>query len=120
MIAQAAVRKGFQKYHAKRTPYAGKTYASRGEAGLAMELDLRVRAGDIARWQSQVAFVLYGMRGRRICEHVVDFVVEHNDGSTEAIEFKGKELALWKIKRALFQDNYPSIKYTVRRRVRCG
>jgi len=45
--------------------------------------------------------------------HVVDFLLKHNDGILEVIEAKGHSTYAWRIKRKLFEQKYPHIKYTV-------
>lgn len=101
------------KYGAKRTEYGGRTYDSKGEAGLAATIDLLCRAGVITKCEPQRTFVLYGKGGHKICSHRVDFLLTFSDGHQEVQEFKGWATKDWDIKRKLFEDNYPDIKYVV-------
>lgn len=101
------------KYGAQRTIFNGLKYDSKGEAGHAQELDLRLKAGEISKVERQRTFPLYGKNGGRIASHRVDFLVTYPDGHQEVEEFKGFETEIWRLKRNLFVDNYPEIKYWV-------
>ena len=79
-----------------------------------MELDLRLKAGEIADYTRQVIFALYGKNGGHVCNHVVDFLIVYPDGTRTVEDFKGVKTAAWAIKRKLFEDNHPKIKYIVR------
>ena len=85
------------KYGAKSTIYDGKVYDSKKEAAYAAELDLRLRAADILRWERQVRLDLK-IDGRHICNYYIDFVITHNDGSKEYIEIKGFKTEVWRLK----------------------
>ncbi len=101
------------KYGSKRTEYAGRTYDSMGEAGLAKELTLRLRAGEFTEVTPQVTFELRGPDGHLVCRHRVDFLVTYRDGSQRIFEYKGMANDVWRIKRELFISNYPGIPYEV-------
>jgi hypothetical protein len=90
------------KYNNTKCEYNGIIYHSRKEAGYAEELDLRLKAGDIAGWDRQVKVELKAY-GRKICNYYMDFVVEHNDGTREWVEVKGFETAIWRLKWKLFE-----------------
>lgn len=51
--------------------------------------------------------------GIKICSHYVDFLITLDGGKEIAIEAKGFETAVWKIKRKLFKAFYPDIEYKV-------
>lgn len=106
-------RPRFNKYGAKKTEYNGRKYDSKAEAGLAREIDLMIRAGEVQKVQPQQTFVLYGKNGHRICTHRVDFLLTMKDGTQQVFEQKGFSTREWVIKWKLFEDNYPSIKYVV-------
>jgi len=99
------------KYRAKKTQYNGRLYDSKGEAQLAQNIDLLVRVGEVKQVTPQAVFKLRGQNGSIVCKHIVDFLLEMADGTIEAWEYKGMETATWKLKRKLFVDNYPHIKY---------
>lgn len=79
------------KYHAKRTEYAGVTYDSKAEAIRAKQLDLLKRAGEIAAWARQWLFIL-----GPDWKWSADFVVTDTSGKLWAEEVKGCETANWK------------------------
>ena len=96
----------YSKYRAKRTEYGGAVYDSRFEAGVAHELDMRLRAGEIAavERQFQVVCVPYTKDGRPMptlaVRHKIDFRITHLGGeSFELIEAKGLELADYQMRR---------------------
>lgn len=95
----------YSKYRAKRTEYNGEVYDSKFEAGVARELDMRLRAGDIAavERQFQVVCIPYTQDGRPMpalaVRHKVDFRITHHDGSYELVEAKGLELADYQMRR---------------------
>lgn len=101
------------KYAAIKQVYNGQVYDSKGEARLALEIDLLLKAKEITKVERQVKFPLFGVNENLICNHVVDFLLTYPDGRQEAWEFKGFATDVWKIKRKLFEDNYPKIKYVV-------
>lgn len=99
----------FQKWGvAKKQEYNGYRYMSGFEANYAAELDLRVKAKDIAGWKRQVRIPL-NVNGYHICDYIIDFVVEHNDETVEYVECKGWQSEVWKLKWKLFEANYSDI-----------
>jgi hypothetical protein len=110
-------RKGTNKYKARRVTIGGETYDSKGEAMLAHEIAMMIRAGELVRVQRQVSIPLE-VNDKLICTHRVDFMVELPGGGIEVWEFKGFETPEWKLKRKLFESLYPSIPYRVRKSVR--
>jgi len=104
------------KYNASSCTYNKILYASKKEAGYAAELDLRLKAGDIKDWERQFKISFDGPGGH-ICNHYVDFKIEHNNGSFELVEIKGWPTPEWRLKRnmidALFLPEHPDWRYTV-------
>lgn len=103
------------KYHAETCVYKGIPYHSKKEAAYAAELDLRGRAGDIRSWSRQIRIPL-DVNGRHIADYLVDFAVDHKDGSREYIEIKGFETEVWRLKWKLFEALYgdlPKVRLTV-------
>ena len=99
------------RYGAKRTEYNGASYDSGAEASFAGYLDLLVKSGHLKSYTRQVPYDLRGVGGTHITKHIVDFVVTWPDGDTEAWEYKGYPTDVWKLKRKLFEDNYPDLPY---------
>lgn len=93
------------KYRAARTEYNGRHFDSRFEAGVARDLDLRIRAGEIAGWEPQFHVVCTPHRadGTPVpscaIRHRVDFRVHLLDGTYELLEAKGFETADYKLRR---------------------
>jgi hypothetical protein len=87
---------------------------SKFEAGRAQELELLKRAGEIKDFREQVKIPLE-VNGYHICNYFIDFVVDHNDGTTEYIETKGYATDVWKLKWKMFEALYdkPDTKLTV-------
>jgi len=88
---------GKGKFNASTTSYNGYNYMSKKEAGYAMELDYRVKAGEIKSWTRQHKFELM-VEGVMVCKYYIDFRAELTDGSVEYIEVKGFETDLWRLK----------------------
>jgi len=86
---------------------------SKGEAGYCNDLALQVLSGDIMKYESQKRFELHDKNGKTISRHFVDFLVHHFDGKTEVHEYKGVATELWKLKKAIFEGEYPDIPYIV-------
>ncbi len=90
---------------------------SKKEAGAARDLDLMIKAKEIKSWERQVRIPL-DVNGYHICNYIIDFVVEHNDGTKEYLEIKGFETEVWRLKWKLFEALYgkkPNIKLTVQK-----
>jgi hypothetical protein len=106
------VRKA-NKYGAQKKEYNGRLYDSKHEAGIASELELLKRAGEVTKIEPQQTFNLYGKNGGKICTHRPDFLVTFKDGHKEIWEAKGFATQEWKFKLKLFEDNYPELIYYV-------
>lgn len=106
------IRYGGNKYKSVSTVYSGVQYHSKGEAGYAAELDLRLKAKDIKAWRRQVKVSL-DVNGRHIANYFVDFVVTHLDDTEEYVEYKGFSTEVFRLKRLLFEALYPDIRYTL-------
>lgn len=95
----------YKKYNNTKTEYNGFKYDSKFEAGVARDLDLRVRAGEIKDWDNQfkVECIPYDSNGDPVhkCKvsHKVDFRVHELDGSFTLLEAKGFETADYKMRR---------------------
>ena len=88
---------------------------SKFEAGKANELALLKRAGEIKDFKEQVVLELI-VNNFIVCTYKIDFVIQHNDGTTEYLETKGYPTEVWKLKWKLFEALYsdkPNTKLTV-------
>lgn len=87
---------------------------SKFEAGKAQELELMKKAGEIKDFEEQKVLELI-VNDYIVCTYKIDFVVYHNDGTTEYIEMKGYATDTWKLKWKLFEALYdlPGNKLTV-------
>lgn len=102
-----------QSYNYYNTKKQGKN-DSKFEAGKAQELALLLKAKEIKGFTEQVKIPLE-VNGFHICNYYIDFVIEHNDGTTEYCETKGYATDVWKLKWKLFEALYdlPGNKLTV-------
>lgn len=104
------------KYGNRASDYNGIIYDSGFEADYAKELDFRLKAKDIKNWKRQIKCSM-DIGDMHICNYIVDFEVEHNDGSFELIECKGMETEIWRLKRKLLEavwlPEHPDYTYTV-------
>jgi hypothetical protein len=100
------------KYSAKRTSFQGRTYASKLEATVAAELDLRMRAGEFTSIVPQFKFEMR-VNGHLICTHKVDFLCTRPDGSQIVFEAKGVATPDWRVRRNLLLALNPGIEYEV-------
>jgi hypothetical protein len=104
-------RRKRNKFNAKKTTcFQGHEHPSRLEANFCNILEQQRKDGLNVGYKTQVRFPLC-VNGIKICTHVVDFLVDFKDGSQVAMETKGFETAVWKIKRNLFKTIYPKIRY---------
>jgi len=104
------------KFSAKRTEYAGRTYDSKMEANYAAKLDLlRMASGRMAgvlSWRPQV-HVKLEVNGHLVATYIVDFEVTFADGHVEYHEVKGYETETWKLKEKLFRALFPERRLVV-------
>jgi len=101
------------KYGNKETIFDGRKYDSGLEAGVAKDIALLCKTGEVIKNEPQKTFGLYGKNGTRIANHRVDFLLTFKDGHQEVWEAKGMETEVWRLKREMFCDNYPDIPYMV-------
>lgn len=109
------------KYGAKRTEFNGYKYDSKFEAGVAQDLELRKKAGDITDYEQQFKVEVWCYRENGLpafkVSHKIDFRVHNTDGSYELIEAKGVETADYKMRRKFLENiwlpDHPDHTYTV-------
>jgi hypothetical protein len=99
---------GRNKFHAKKTMVNGKKYDSLKEGSKAMELEMLKKTKAIKDFESHKKIELYGVNGTRVCNYFADFVITHNDGTTEILDVKSKITAtpVFKLKWHLLEDKY--------------
>lgn len=97
----------FKKYGNKKTTVGDKTFDSKFEAGVARDLELQVKAGEILGFDCQyrVDIPIYNESGRIVhsVSHKVDFRAHNLDGSFSLIEAKGFETQDYKFRRKLLE-----------------
>lgn len=96
------------KYGAKKTEFNGRKYDSKFEAGVAQELDLRLKAGDIVEIEPQYKVEMWCYRENGLpafkVSHKIDFRVKNKDGSYELIEAKGVATTDYKWRRKFLEE----------------
>ena len=99
---------GRNKDHAKKTMVNGKKYDSLKEGSKAMELEQLKKDKKIKGFEAHKKIELCGMNGTRVCNYFADFVIEHNDGTTEILDIKSKITAtpVFRLKFKLVEDKY--------------
>lgn len=115
------MKKKGNKFGAMKTTVDGIVFHSKREAEYYGQLKMMKRAGKISSFERQISFPLYAMWGgntpdesRKIGNHIVDFVVvDIMSGQKEVHEVKGMETDVWKLKKKIFEANYPHIPYKV-------
>lgn len=90
------------KYNAKPTEYNGVRYDSKREARYAAELDAKMHAGEVVGWLRQIGLHLPGRT-----RYIVDFMVFYADGRVQAVDVKGMETPMWRLKMRQAQECYP-------------
>lgn len=102
------------KYRAKKTEVDGILFDSKKEARRYEELSGMVRAGEIAglilqpRFTLQPSFKKDGHTIRKI-EYVADFMYTDRTGKTIVEDVKGMRTDVYRIKRKMFEYQYPDL-----------
>ena len=96
------------KYHARTTTVCGRTFDSRREAEVYLELLAQKQAGEIVRIGFQPSYTLLagfvdntGKKQRPIT-YTADFFVTYADGRSEVIEVKGVRTRDYLLRKKLF------------------
>jgi hypothetical protein len=92
----------------------GHRHQSKKEAMYCNNLFILKKTKNIMDYETQESFDLY-CNDILVCKHIVDFLVRDNNGNDEVHEIKSKPTmtVAWKIKKKLFEINFPDIKYIV-------
>ena len=89
------------KYGSKKTNSDGHVFDSEKEANYYNELKIRLQANDIKGFCLQPIFILApGLK------YKADFIVFHNDGTTEIIDTKGFKTKEYIAKKKVFEDKF--------------
>lgn len=105
------------KYRNKKTQIDMYVFDSIAESKRYKELVLLQRAGKISELQLQPKFLLQesfkknGKTYRKI-EYIADFMYEENN-KIIVEDVKGKETEVFKLKRKLFEKNYPALELKI-------
>ena len=101
-------RKKPNKYHARKTTVCGRTFDSKREAEVYLELLAQKQAGEIVRIGFQPSYTLLagfvdntGKKQRPIT-YTADFFVTYTDGRSEVIEVKGMRTRDYLLRKKLF------------------
>ena len=86
-----------RSFHAKGQGFQGRKWDSALEARIAADLAYQLSINQIESFEAHKVLPLI-VNGERVGNYVVDFVVQHFDGTTEYIEGKGIATELWRLK----------------------
>lgn len=96
------------KYNNIKTKVDGFTFDSKAEASRYQELKLLRQAGAIQYFNRQPSFLFNsGIR------YIADFMVCDNDGQVWVEDVKGVETQAFKIKKAMFANEYPYLELII-------
>ena len=101
-------RQKYSYYSTSKCEYNGHLYDSKFEAGYAQQLDIRLKAKDIVKWEAQKTLDLI-VNGFKVCTYRIDFIVYYEDGTIEYVETKGYATPVWRLKWKLFEATYADI-----------
>lgn len=109
------------KYNAQRTQALGRSFDSKFESTVAVDLEGQKERGEILDYDCQykVEMWAYDKSGKPVIKkmHKIDFRVHHKDGSFELLEAKGIETDDYKMRRQflleLWLPEHPDHYYTV-------
>ena len=101
------IEKRSNKYKAEKQTYNGRSYHSKKEADYAVNLDWKMKAGEIKEIIPQYKLDLR-INGKHWRNYYIDFKVINTDGTVDYIEVKGFATESWKQKfdvtKIIFDD----------------
>jgi len=105
------------KYNAKKVILDGITFPSQHEAEYYATLKLRVRAGEVERFELQPVFILqqaFKRNGKtvRAIKYIADFKVFYPDGRVEIVDTKGYRTRDYKNKIKTLLKQNPDMWFT--------
>jgi hypothetical protein len=92
--------------------HQGHKHHSIKEANYCDTLATLLKAKVIKHYETQVPYVMW-VNDKKICTHIVDFVVTKNNGDVEVRETKGMKTSTYNLKHKLFLALYPDIPYEI-------
>jgi len=101
-------RKKANKYNARKTTVCGRTFDSRREAEVYLELLAQKQAGEIVRIGFQPSYTLLAGfkdntgKNQKPITYTADFFVTYADGHSEVIEVKGVRTRDYLLRKKLF------------------
>jgi hypothetical protein len=107
LVAEAKPETKANKYHAVKTSYRGRVFASKHEAQVAADYDLMIKAGELLQVFYQVRFPLPGG-----VVYVADFVLIWADWHVSVVDAKGKRTREYINKKKQFEERYAPMKIT--------
>lgn len=111
------------KFNSKSCWKDGVRYDSRFEVQLMNDLELRLKAGELKKIETQVILSL-DYEGFHIANYICDFKLTYSDNTIEYLEAKSPitETDVWKIKWKLAQVIYKgeNVKFTVAKKTGYG
>ena len=96
------------KYNARKTTVCGRTFDSKREAEVYMELLAQKQAGEIVRIGFQPSYTLLAGfvdntgKNQKPITYTADFLVEYDDGRREVVEVKGMRTRDYLLRKKLF------------------
>ncbi len=102
------------KYSNRKTTVDGITFDSKKEADYYLKLKQQKAAGEIKDFKLQPEYELqprFKKNGKtyRPIKYIADFIIDHNDGTTEVVDIKGMETEKFRIKKKLFEYKYQDL-----------
>lgn len=93
------------KYRSKKIQINGITFHSKKEAEYYKIVYLRLIAGDIKHFDTQIKYDLM-VHGEKVGTYAMDFKITHNDNTIELVEVKGmgKGLETWILKWNILKE----------------
>lgn len=106
------------KYSNKKSVVDGITFDSKKEAEYYCSLKLLKRAGIVKEIELQPKFILqekFKKNGKthRAITYIADFKVTYADGKVEIVDVKGMETDVFKLKKKMFEYQYPDLSLKV-------
>lgn len=104
------------KYGAVKTQLDGHKFDSKMEAEFYAELQIRMKAGEIAdiilqpRYELEPRHILRRTEVVNPVDYISDFEVHYHDGSVEVIDVKGRPTPEFSLKAKLFKSRYPDLR----------
>ena len=93
------------KYRNIKTVIDGISFDSKKEASQYCELKMRVKCGDLEKFDMQVPFPII-VEGIKICTYYADFVTYSKEGVREVLDVKGVKTPVYQLKKKLIKAIY--------------